>query len=373
MSVATLNRLGELISVAKSELIAGWRRQVVQLPSAKHLDRPTLDDHIPDFIDELADALQERQDESIPDALLEGTPPTHGIQRLADGFDLSEVVAEYNILRGTIYDLAEENGIIIRGKTFHILNRVLDTAIGLAVQTYATHRALEVKQRREEYLAFLAHDLRTPLSAASLSATLLELSLESQLQEDPQVALALSTLKRNVRQLEELVAMVLKENTVEAGETPERLVCRHFDCWPHVESVLRDLAPVAEMNNTKLVNEVPNDLVIFADAAMLTRILQNLLSNAIRYTPRGLVTVGAKRALDGSVECSVTDNGMGIPADELDKVFEKFESDDEHADGIGLGLAIVKEFVEAHSGEVSVRSTSGHGSTFRFTLPAKAI
>ena len=265
------------------------------MPSARNLDRPTLDDHIPQLLEEIAEALKERRDESIPAVMLEGTPPAHGIQRLEDGFDLEEVVAEYNILRGAIHDLAEEHGIDIRGTTFHILNRVLDTAIGLAVQTYATQRAFEVKQRREEYLAFVAHDLRTPLSAVSLSASLLELSLEGQL-ADPQIALAFSTLKRNVKQIEELVSMVLKENTVEAGDSTEKLVRRRFDLWPHVESVFRNLAPVAATNSTELVNEVPAELAVFADAGMLTRILQNLVSNAIRYSPRGQVTVGARRS-----------------------------------------------------------------------------
>jgi len=371
MSITSINRLGELILAEGGELLAEWRRQVRELPSARNLDRPTLDDHIPQLLEEIAEALKERRDESIPAVMLEGTPPAHGIQRLEDGFDLEEVVAEYNILRGSIHDLAEEHGIDIRGTTFHILNRVLDTAIGLAVQTYATQRALEVKQRREEYLAFVAHDLRTPLSAVSLSASLLELSLEGQ-RADPQISLAFSTLQRNLKQIEELVSMVLKENTVEAGESTEKLARRRFDLWPHVESVFRNLAPVAATNSTTLVNEVPAELAVFADAGVLTRILQNLISNAIRYSPRGHVTVAARMAdADGSVECSVSDDGDGISSEMLEKVFEKYETDHEQENSTGLGLAIVKELVEAHGGMVCVRSEKGNGTTFRFKLPAK--
>jgi two-component system, OmpR family, phosphate regulon sensor histidine kinase PhoR len=372
MSTASLNRLGSLILAERGELLAEWRRQVKELPAAQHLDRPTLDDHIPELLDEIAEALKERRDDSIPAVLLEGTPPAHGIQRLEDGFDLVEVVAEYNILRGVIHDLAEENGIAIRGTTFHILNRVLDTAIGLAVQTYATHRALEVKREREEYLAFVAHDLRTPLSAVSLSVSLLEASLGDQV-PGSQIALALSTLNRNVTQLQDLVSMVLKENITEVGERTEQLVRRRFDLWPHVELILRDLTPIADINGTTLVNEVPVDLRVHADAGMLSRILQNLVANAIRYTPRGEVVIAARMSdASDAIECSVTDNGAGIPAERLNKVFETLETDDDRDDGIGLGLAIVKQFVEAHGGEVGVRSAAGKGSTFRFTLPAKA-
>lgn len=369
MSIASLNRLGELILAERDALMTDWRAQVRALPAARNLDRPTLDDHIPQFLDELAEALQNHADVTIAEAIVDSSPPAHGLQRLEDGFDIEEVVAEYNILRGSIHDLAEEHGVEIRGATLHTLNRVLDTSIGLAVQTYATQRALEVKQRREEYLSFVAHDLRTPLSAVSLSASLLEACLADQL-SDPEVNLALSTLRRNVKQIEELVGMVLKENTVESGSPAEKLVRRTFDLWPHVEAVFRNLAPVAATNGTQLVNQVPPDLVVFADAGMLSRVWQNLVANAIRYAPRGRVLVGAEKFDgEGTLECHVTDNGAGIPSDRLTAIFEKFESDPDNEDGLGLGLAIVKEFVEAHGGSVTVESNEGQGTTFRFTLP----
>ena len=125
----------------------------------------------------MAAALQSKSDQTIPEALRDSSPPAHGLQRLQEAFDIEEVVAEYNILRGCIHDLADDNGLTLQGKPFHIVNRVLDHAIGLALQTYATQRALEVQRRREEYLAFVAHDLRTPLSAISMAGKVLEMTL----------------------------------------------------------------------------------------------------------------------------------------------------------------------------------------------------
>jgi two-component system, OmpR family, phosphate regulon sensor histidine kinase PhoR len=120
------------------------------------------------------------------------------------------------------------------------------------------------------------------------------------------------------------------------------------------------------------VNHVPDDLVVCADAELLRRILQNLLSNAIGYAPGGRVTVGARDlAPTDSAECWVTDNGAGISPDRIDKVFETLETDPKR-EGLGLGLAIVKTFVEAHDGTVSVGSAEGEGATFRFTLPRVA-
>lgn len=368
MSVANLHRLGDLILAESSALMADWRRQVMQLPAARGLDRPTLDDHIPELLDELAAALQSRRDESIPEFMLDGTPPAHGRHRLEDGYDIEEVVAEYNILRGCLHDLAERHGMVIQGTTFHILNRVLDTAIGLAVQTYATQRALEVQHRREEYLAFVAHDLRTPLQALALSAKLLELQLCDQ-GNDSQVRQALTALERNVRHLDSLVETVLKENTIETGDSDEEPARRHLDLWPLVESLFYDIRPVADTNSTALVNQVPIDLTVHADAGMLTRILQNLVSNAIKFTPRGEIVVGAHCIDDdGSVECWVTDNGSGLDQEELKEIFERIEAGTNGENGHGLGLAIVRQFVELHGGTVSVESEPDVKTTFRFTL-----
>ena len=196
MSIQNLNNLAALIHRERDALLAQWRAQVRQLDSAKHLDTPTLNDHVPDLLEELSAAFRLVSDETIPEALLEGSPPAHGRQRYQDGFDIVEVVAEYNILRGCIHDLAERNGLGLSGKAFHILNRVLDEGIGLAVQTFATERALEVQRRREEYLALVAHDLRTPLSAITLATGVLELKLSGK-SDSAETAKMLRTLQRN--------------------------------------------------------------------------------------------------------------------------------------------------------------------------------
>src|SRR5436190_2240704 len=176
MNVNDLDKLADLIKSERHALLARWRQQVRQLPSARQLDIPTLNDHIPDLLDELAAALQLKSNQTIAEAHSEGSPPAHGLQRLQDGFDIEEVVAEYNILRGCIHDLADDNCLNLRGKLFHIINRVLDQAIGVALQSYATERALEVQRRRAEYLSFVAHDLRTPLNAISMAGRVLELT-----------------------------------------------------------------------------------------------------------------------------------------------------------------------------------------------------
>lgn len=353
----------------RDSLLARWRFLLKQLDSAKRLDLPTLNDHIPDLLVELSTALRLRADEQIVEAHI-GTPPEHGRQRLKDGFEIEEVVAEYNILRGCIHDLANENGLTLQGKPFHILNRVLDDAIGAAVRTYALQRALDVQQRREEYLAFVAHDLRTPLNAISLATRVLELTVTDQTKAH-QTNQMLKTLHRNVQQVAGLVSKVLEENTNVQTESGVKLALRDFDLWPLVESLIHDLHPVAGTGSTTLVNEVPDDLMVYADAGLLRRIFQNLIANAIVYTPTGEVVISARPVDEGGVECAVSDNGSGIASDKIDKVFDKYEGDVGTEGGMGLGLAIFKTFVEAHGGVVSVESAVGKGSVFRFTLPGR--
>lgn len=353
-----------------------WRKQVRELPSAEHLDVPTLNDHIPGLLDELVAALLLDSGQTIPEALsedsAEDSATAHGLQRLQDAFDIEEVVAEYNVLRGCVHDLADSNGVILQGKPFHILNRVFDQAIGQALETYATQRALEVQRRREEYLSFVAHDLRTPLSAISLAGRALErfAPKEGLAAESSQM---LKAFRRSVQQLEALVAKILEENTNLQTEVGTKLERREFDLWPFVEALIHDLHPVAGTSSTALINKVPDDLVMYADAGLMRRVFQNLIANAIKYTPRGEIVIGAENlGAEGTVECWVSDNGAGIPPGLLARVFDQGETDPQMEGGKGLGLAIVKTFTEAHGGKVALESKVGVGSTFRLSFPSKA-
>jgi two-component system, OmpR family, phosphate regulon sensor histidine kinase PhoR len=360
-----LHQLAAALLEERDTILVRWRDRVRGLPSAAKLDVPTLNDHIPGWIVELSAVLlsvtMEADDYKI------ASPLAHGVQRFEDGFDIEEVVAEYNILRDGVHDLAESRAIELRGGARRLVNRVFDDAIGYAVKAFAESQAREVQRRRAEHLAFVAHDLRTPLSAITFSAHLLEQRLSET--QDAEMSRLLRTLGRNAKQLDGLVTSVLKENTQLLTELGIKLERRTFDLWPVVELLCQDLQPVAAKSSTRLVNQVPDDLEVRADANLLRRVFQNLVANAIAYTPMGQVTIGARDpGPDLPIECWVCDNGKGIPRDRLDKVFDALETDPQR-DGVGLGLAIVKTFVEAHDGRVSVESIEGQGSTFRFTLP----
>ncbi len=371
MSPDNLDMLAALIRRERDSLLAQWRQEVRQLSVAHNLDVPTLNDHIPDLLEELACELEVCSDESMIEGLKEN-PITHGLDRLRLGFDIEEVVAEYNALRGVIQDLIERNDLRLRGAVNRTINRVIDVSIGLAVKTYATQKALEIQQRREEHLTFVAHDLRSPLSAIAMAAQLLERTVPD-IVKDGRTATLLESMHRNLGHLNSLVVKVVQEEANLKANVNEKVRRREVELRPLVELLVSDLLPLAEASNLTLINRVPKDLTAFADSNMLTLIFQNLVSNAIDYTPNGEVVIGAQRINESvSIECWVSDNGAGIPADRLEKVFDKLETDPDKKGGMGLGLAIVKQFVEAHGGEVGVESKPGQGSTFRFTIPYQA-
>ena len=366
--VNPLNQLGTALLHDHEALLGTWRTRVRTIDSAKHLDTPALNDHIPGVAAQPSPghsslSLGRRRPTRPPIS-----PLAHGLQRFEDGFDIEEVVSEYNLLRDCIHELGERHGVTLAGQDRRFLDKYFDDAIGAAVKAFAESQAREVQRRRAEYLAFVAHDLRTPLSAVTFSAYLLEQRLGAS-EAGCRDARLLRILARNTRQIETLVGSVLAENTqllTELGVNVER---RRFDLWPMVETLIQDIQPLAIKAATRVVNQVPDEIEANADANLVRRVLQNLLSNAISYAPGGEVSIGASDPGGASpLEIWVQDNGAGIPADRLDKVFDALETDPKR-DGVGLGLAIVKTFVEAHDGKVVVESVVGHGATFRFTLP----
>jgi two-component system, OmpR family, phosphate regulon sensor histidine kinase PhoR len=368
MQIATLADLGELIEKHRNELLSDWHCEVALLPGAEQLDGPTITDHIPQLLTELSENL--KSDRSEASLIL--SPAEHGVQRWRVGFDITEVVAEYGILRTCLDRLAEKHNLPLTNHAGRIVNTVFDNAVAQATKAYATHMTVELQKRREEHLSFVVHDLRTPLQAVSLATTMLERSLPDDLKTEL-FETSLSTLRRNIGRLDSLIKRVLQDEANLQLADSTKVEKREFDLWSLVESTIQDLYPIATDSRATLINDVPSDMTMVADARLLGQVFQNLLSNAIKFTPNGKIIVGARqRDADGTAQCSVQDTGAGIDSQRLVKIFEKLETDQQPGKrGVGLGLAIVKQIVELHGGRIAVESRVGEGSTFTFEIPQR--
>lgn len=366
MDNQNLIRLSALIQDQREELLAAWRRQVRELPGAANLDTPTINNEVPELLDHLADALKAGDENHKTNAI----SAEHGLLRWRVGFDVTEVVAEYNILRECLHHQAEREGIILGGKPLFIINRLFDDAIGKAVKAFETMMAIELQHRHDEHMAFVLHDLRTPLEALSLATTLIERSLPDH-QRSPGVSAAISVLQGNINRLSERVRHVLSGAPRFGKSSPPKFDLLNLRA--EVEKVVRDLGPLAASAETEVRNEIDEQLEVYSDQLLLAQIIENLLSNALKFTSNGTIELGARAINEGeAIEFWVKDSGQGIPDSEIDKVFERFETgSNPEQSGMGLGLAIVKEIVELHKGEIRVQSDLGEGSTFTCVLPAK--
>jgi two-component system phosphate regulon sensor histidine kinase PhoR len=224
-------------------------------------------------------------------------------------------------------------------------------------------------QIRRDFVANVSHELRTPLTAIR---GYVEALAEGDSSPDEQKGF-LDIIARHTQRMERLVRDLLRLARLDAGQ--ETLAMVECDARGLIDGVITDIASSASARKQQIAVAVaPEAHRIRADPAKLHDALRNLVSNAITYSPEhSTITVSTSRA-DGSVELSVTDEGPGIPDQDLDRVFERFYRVDKSRardpGGTGLGLAIVKHLVELHGGRVRVENLTDQGAKFTIEIPA---
>ena len=365
----TVEHLADVFAANSEEIMDEWRIQAGKLLRNLDLDKPTLTNHIPDLVAEITRDLSLQRDGTLSREQTRGNPPTHGVQRFHDGLDVGEVVAEYNLLRVAFITVAERHGLYLVGEAARIINHRIDQGVRMAVTSFAAQQALIRKEQEDEHLAFIAHDLRTPLNAVCLLVDQLKYGLDQKSLDT--TGNLFEILRRNLQRLEDLIKKVMdtkvQPTAIGSSFHPER---RSFELWPLVQRLILDLEAVSSEHGIEVVNEIPHALTVCADAGLISQVFQNLLSNAFHYAARGRVVVSAEES-NGTITCVVHDNGAGIPLEMLARVFDKLATDPDKT-GTGLGLAIVKQIIDAHGGTVSAESVHGTGARFTFTLPGSA-
>jgi signal transduction histidine kinase len=236
--------------------------------------------------------------------------------------------------------------------------------VRMEVAIDVTDRKLH-EEFRDQYVGLISHDLRTPLLTINLSAATLKLQMERG--DLAKAAEPLEAIRHSTKRMSEMIEDLLETTRLESGQL--KLHKSPVDIEALAQTVARELGATA----THAIRcKAQGPVVVLADAGRLERVLENLVSNAIRHSPAGTqVTIGVE-ATDSETIVTVTDRGEGIPADVVPKLFQRFyrAGPGDASNGLGLGLYNSRLIVEHHGGQIWVKSALGVGSTFGFSLPA---
>lgn len=231
-------------------------------------------------------------------------------------------------------------------------------------------REREIAQAKSEFVSIVAHELRTPMTSIKGYTDLLMSGAAGQVTEAQ--SSFLTVVKSNADRLAALVADLLDLSRIEAGRVT--LKSESLKLGPLIDEVVKSLKGLIEETEVTIDAQIPTGLPpVRADRDRVAQVLTNLISNACKYTPgKGTVVVAIHRT-DGMLQTDIRDTGIGIPPEQIARIFERFERGDHdlvrQRPGTGLGLPIAKSIVEMHGGQIWAQSQVDQGSTFSFTLP----
>ncbi len=355
--------LHDVLAAKGDDVMQRWQARVRGTIVPEALSPVELTDHLPGFLTEIVSALREDAGLSSrgPSPAETSTAAGHGAERLRLGFSLEAVVREYGALRDAVVATARDAAVQLTFRELQVLGDAIITGIAQAVTQYARQRDAELLRQANEHYAFVAHELRNPLSTAMVAFQLLKGKGLI-----PAEGSTVRALERSLRSTRDLVDQTLQAARVASGIEVRRA--------PTTLAVLFEDAEIgalseAETKGSELRLTIENDERIDVDRRLVCSALGNLFRNAVKYSPPGAVIEARGRVSDGRVTVEIEDCCGGLSPGQVEQAFAPFARLDQRESGFGLGLSIAKQAVDAHGGGIRVQNLPGKGCIFVLELP----
>jgi signal transduction histidine kinase len=356
--------LPHLMVDRKGPIIEAWLARVYDTTAPQSMARKDVVDSMSDLLDLIVEKLRRDLAEStVADQIPLDVAQEHGRQRFHLGFDMTAIVREHDLLRDVLFDEIEGSGYEPTLREVRGLLKCLFGALADSATHYGIARDRQVRDQAEQYVGFLAHELRNPLSTARLAFSLL--AERGRLPEER----ATHSMERALTSMQELLDGAL--GRISEGDRPTPR-CRRIDVAEFVGAIALESQPEADAKEIQTAVEVDDDLELEADPRLLRSAISNLLRNAIKFSRAGSRVVLSGRRGQGRVTLSVEDGCGGLPPGSVERLFSPFVQAGRDRTGFGLGLAIAKQAAEAHGGDIRVHDLPGRGCVFVVDLPVTA-
>lgn len=347
--------LADLLAEKHDLLVERFVERARRDAATAGLERVELVDSLPFFLDDLVDTLAS----GAPITHEESAAASHGVERLSIGFRVDRVVREYLLVAELILGLADDFAVEPSTRELTELLRAIGDGAAIAAAEHVRRREADLMQREAEHAGFLAHEVRNSVASARFAFDLLRRREFS----DPAPLVAI--IDGGLRQAGARIDDVLTGARVRGGVvSPVRVFPRLL-----LEEIAAALHPQANARQIAIVVEAAADLVGHADARLLRSALENLASNAVKFSRTGGTVKLSAMSRGQDLAFEIADSCGGIDESVVDRLFRPFVQGGEERSGFGLGLALARECAEAQGGTLRLANQPGHGCVFTLAVP----
>jgi len=371
LAIAAFPDLAAAVRRRAEAITRRWEQIVCQvLPKADELTFNQLRDDVPRMLGQIADSLQRAGIRHVDNLL--ALSEAHGSIRFHQSYDLNEVLLEFDLLRPILLEeVIADIGRQLTVEEIVAVNVGMDLGVRRSVLAFVQHQSSQLSAATEshsKYLSFLSHDLRGGLNGVFLMIEVLKRELAGETRLASTIH-DLDSMRRSLLETISTMDRFLHAERFRKGKVqvhPARL-----DLNDVCNEIVAHFIYQAQEKGLKLEANGAPDAVVVSDRELLTLVLQNLISNAIKYTEKGSVLLTCALIADSRALISVIDQGPGIEPDQLAEIFAPFTRGQTYGQpGVGLGLSIARQAADLLGAKLWAESKPGKGSTFFLELPA---